>query len=275
MVSKALQSGFDATRRRLGAVALDIAWKLIWLVTTLALAAAFGLWVYRELGAIEFDGAVPNLSNPLAMMALARELWKAYATTVFGMLAALALASSAVWVLLESYFRARMFSAGPERFFGRSAASFRRFLGLACLKMLLIGEVVAIFGIIVFRAFFVTTPSEWRNLWMDARSAFVVSVVIIAAVWFVLTMMETLARNNALELLGPHLFEIAGAFATLWLFEMMIALSAVMAFIVVASLLPASAAIVVLGIGLLFLAVLVLLHSYLVIVRYQVVRCLL
>ncbi len=271
MAKEALQIGFFETHRHKRAIALDVVWKLIWLLATLMIFAAFCLWVYGELGVIEWNGPVAQLRNPLTMLLAARGLWNAYATKVFTIVFSLALVSVVLWILLESYFRAGMFAPAPGGFFKRASKSFGRFFGLACAKLMFLTLASAILAGMVFRTFLVSPLSEWRSLWMENRPTFLVSIIILSTIWFVLTTAEILIRRNALSLLGPHLFKIAGTFAGLWLFEFMIAAAVAIGVVILASILPVSAATVLAGAGLLSFALLTFLHSYLVAVRFQFV----
>jgi hypothetical protein len=253
---------------RPGVIVLDLAWKGLWLFGTGVLSAVLSVWVYRQLATIEVSGPPGAFRNPVALMLLARELWEAYAVSLAALLGVLLAASLGLWVVLESYFRAGIFAAGPPSFFQRAARSFWRFLLMGCLKLLAIGSAAAILAIIVFRHYLRTPPADWHLLWIDSRGGLFASFVILAALWLGLGIFEVLARRDAVYLLGPHLFLLAGVFAALWLFELAVIGAAVAVAVLLAATLPASAAavfLVVCGGGLMGIAVL---HSCVMTARF-------
>jgi hypothetical protein len=268
MTRHALAAGLAETHRRLGAVVLDVSWKVLWLVGTGSLLAVLSLWVCRQLATIEVSAPPAAFRNPLALMILVRQLWQAYAGSVGAMLTALLAASCALWIVLESYFRAGIFAAGPPSFFQRTAKSFRRFLFMSCLKVLVIGNSAMILAIIVFRHYLRTPPADWHLLWIDSRGTFFASLIILVALWLALTMIEVLARRDALDLIGPHLLVLAGMFTALWLFELIIILAFVVGCAVLASLLPVSAAPVFVVACAASVTLLTVVHSYLVTARF-------
>jgi hypothetical protein len=102
--------------------------------------------------------------------------------------------------------------------------------------------------------------------------ATVVGIGCFAALGFVVTLLDTLIRTDAVELLGTDLIRVAGLLGILMSFELMIAASGIaivgVKVLHVASQADAIVALAFIGAGLVFLNVL---HSYLLIVRYSAV----
>jgi hypothetical protein len=260
-VSDALAAGFSRTTRRPGAIILDLLWKAIWLAITLGLLLLFFLWFYSESKSIQLQAPVNPLQSPLVLMALGRALWAAYASTIFWFALSFVILSASAWVLLEAYFRARILMA---------AQHFKIFLASAIAKLLLIGSVMVVLGLTVFAPYLGTPVHEWRSLWPDTVGPLVVSILLLKVLWFVVMLLDTLIRGDALELLGREPFSVAGVIATLTVFEGMIVASFVAGIVVLAMVMsgPAGALIIAVAIiGSLFLLCLV--HSYLLLVRFS------
>ena len=99
-----------------------------------------------------------------------------------------------------------------------------------------------------------------------------IAVVTFVALAFLLTLVETLVRADAVELLGTDLFRVAGLLGILMSFECMVVASAlailVAGFVNVSS---AVAAIAMLGAALAAVLFLNILHSYLLLVRFSAI----
>src|SRR5262249_7506390 len=123
-----------------------------------------------------------------------------------------------------------------------------------------------------FSQFFATPIGEWPQLWPDARAAVFISLVTVAALAFLLTIIDTLVRNDALELLGTDLFRVTGLVSILVSFEAMIVSACAVAlaagFLNVTSWKSALGTLAAGGIA---AGLLTLLHSYLLLVRYSTI----
>src|SRR5438876_655924 len=82
---------------------------------------------------------------------------------------------------------------------------------------------------IVFGRYLTTPPAEWPGMWPDTRGIAIASLVTLAALTFLLTIVETLLRTDAMDLLGTDLIRVTGVIGTLLLFESMIGASLLVA----------------------------------------------
>ncbi len=261
-VEVALRRGFALVNRSPGLVFLDSLWKAVWLAATMAFVAAIGVWFGFQLRTIEWQA--PNLpgASPLILAGLLREIWSAYAGRLFGLFTAAAAASMALWILLEAYVRSRVM--------GKSQYSVFLLSGIATRFVMAAALVTS--GLIVFNRYLSAPVSEWPGLWADTRGAFFVSVVLLAALGFLLKLFETAVRSDSVELLGGNLFQFAGLLGTLMVFEWLVDVAVVVltlsAAFVVAS---PEQMIAVAVLGTISIVVLSLLNSYLLLVRFSAV----
>ena len=123
--------------------------------------------------------------------------------------------------------------------------------------------------LIVFGQYLRTPVHEWPALWSDSSGVALIAGMLVVAIWFVLTVFETILRINALDVLGRDLFTVTGVIGTLILFEGLLIGSGVRVGIIALSLVSG-----ITGAGLLLIAVvaaivlLSIVHSYLLVVRY-------
>ena len=128
------------------------------------------------------------------------------------------------------------------------------------------------FAAIAFARYFVTPFAEWRQLWPDTRGAAIILAVLLAALGFLLTIIETVVRGDAVDLLGTDLFRVAGLIGILLLFETMITASC--AVIVGVGFLNISGwrdALLMLGTAAVMIVFVTVVHSYLLLVRFSAV----
>jgi len=274
-LNDALWAGFSRANHRIGDVILDVLWKGIWLAITGGLMFGFLAWFYSELQSITVNGPPDVLRNPLALAVLTRQLWAAYASTFFWFALGLVSMSALSWILLESYFRAGLVPGSAEPFLRSASHHFTTFLASAVLKFVIVSSAIVTLGLIVFERYLSTPLAEWRNLWPESRLSFVVVIVICAVLWFALTIVETLMRVDALDLMATHLFLTVGLIATLFVFEAMIVVSVILGqSLLMTTLSGAVGQLVIVVTGLISLAALIALHSYLLVVRFSSVTAL-
>jgi hypothetical protein len=298
-LNEVLSAGFSAANRRLGGVFLDLVWKIAWAAMTGVTLLLLASWISAQLGSIQVNG-IP-LQNPVAAALLTRELWNRFAPTLFWMgILAVAL-SKITWVFLEAYFRAGIISietplplgeggaAKRERasampkengrvrvsFFHKASRNFRLFVASSVMKTVLCAAAGALLLLIVFARYLSSPVADWRMMWPETRSPFFVALVIWLAIWFAVTLLETLIRSGSLDLLGTDLFTVLGLMATLLTFEGMMTGAVIIAVIAVSSIATGPAgtlmALAAAGLGLLGLTIL---HSYLLMVRFSSVAAL-
>ena len=244
MLDDVLRKGFAAAHQRLGLIFLDILWKAIWLIATVAALFLMGGWLGSDLRAAAWgDTGIPALNAWIATNLL-REFWNARNREILWMLSSLSLLSFFGWLFLEAFFRSRMFDRPDTKVFficGSTKAAI-----LACAGIILI--------------------PVWRG------GAATLAIVIFLALAFFFTLLETLIRADAVELLGTDLIRVTGLVGILMSFEMLIggsfALILIAGFVNVARL---ADAVTMLGAAAVVVIFLNLFHSYLLLVRFSAV----
>lgn len=269
-VHEALAGGFYRARFRVGAVLLDALWKLIWLaVAGLAVLLSY-FWIYYEISSLEITGPPESLRNPLALLALGRQLWQMYGPIVLAGAIFLVLVLTVAWILLEAYFRAGIFPQSDMGFIRTAAQNFRRFLGFRMLRLVISGTFFVTFGTILFGRFLSIPAAEWKDLWIDRSGAFAVIVAIGMALSFVLTLLETLIRGRHIEMFGREMFVVLGVMATLFTLELSILAIALLFWLAIVAFVSGGAAVLLaIGVPLALLPPLSLIHSYLLVVRFS------
>lgn len=244
MLEDVLRQGFAAAHRRLGLVFLDILWKMIWLAATAAAFILVAAWFSSNLRALAWEDTGVSALNAWIATTVLRELWSAHRAEVLGTLSGLLLLSCFGWLFLEAFCRSRILDQRDTRIFFVSGAT--KTATLTALAILLI--------------------PVWRG------GAAVLAIVIFIALAFFLTVLDTLIRADAVELLGTDLIRVAGLIGILMSFEMLIGGSFVV--IIIAgffNVAAASEAVAMLGVTAVAAVCLTLLHSYLLLVRFSAV----
>jgi hypothetical protein len=274
MLGRVLQEGFVTVNRSVRLVFLDVLWKTAWLILTVVLFFLFVSLIAAELQSIEWDAsAAPN--NPLLAAVLLRQWWEMYAASVIAGLAAVFAVSTIAWLLMESYFRSRLLkveSSVTESSIltGRSRLSrFSVFLASGIARTLILLSAIALVLLLTFGPLLTAPYESWGSLWRDARGAGAVGLTVFIVLAFMITVTDTLIRSDAVQLLGSHMFEVAGVVGTLLLVEACIAVSGGLA--VAAALLRVSGpmeSLMAAAMALLTAFCLSALHSYLLLVRF-------
>jgi hypothetical protein len=260
-LDRLLREGFSDAHRRIGLVLLDLVWKLIWFVVTAAALSAMAAWFGFQLRSLGWvDTANPTINSAIAFTLL-RKFWAQYRAEVLLAVAALLFLSIAVWFVLEAAFRSRMI-AGP----------FPTFLVARVLKCFFVASATLLLTAVCFGRYFATPISEWSGLWPDTAGSAVIILAAIAALGFLLTIIETLIRIDAIELLGTDLFRVTGVIGILLLFEIMV--SGSLAVMVAAGFLNIAglpSVLVMAGTAVVALIFMNALHSYLLLVRFSAI----
>ena len=272
-VNEVLSAGFSAANRRLSGVFLDLLWKIAWAVLTGAALFLLVSWISAQLGSIEINGPIP-LQNPVAVAILTRELWNRYAASLFWTVVLLIGLSKTIWVLLEAYFRAGILSVDGS-FFHKASRHFRLFIASSVMKSAFAAIVGALLLLIVFGRYLSTPIADWNTMWPETRPPFLVALVIWIAIWFALTLFETLIRSGSFELLGTDLFTVVGLIGTLVMFEAMLTGAAIVGVLMVASIATGPVGVLItFAVSVLAVLGLTILHSYLLLVRFSSVAAL-
>jgi len=250
MIDEILRRGFTGAHQRLGFVFLDIVWKAIWLACSIAVLFLVGAWFGSQLRGIAWEDTGVRAANALVTGILLREFWAANGLAILFSLASVVALSIAAWFLLEAFVRCRMLHAVPG-FSPRQAMPY------------LISRVVKTAMLTVFA---LALAAIFIN------GAPILAIILFLSLAFCLTLLETLIRADAVELLGTDLIRVAGLIGILMSFEMMIGVAfgvmLVAGFLNVARLMDAVVMLGVTGISILFLS---MLHSYLLLVRFSAV----
>jgi hypothetical protein len=263
MLENILRSGFALAHQRLGLIFLDILWKATWLAGTLAALLLSAAWFAAEWSPAGWDGAsLPGVS-PAIFASLLRGFWAAHRAELLSVLVLVLLLSAGCWFVLEAFFRRRIVhTLSNWRAPGSSNRPFSPEAECGLYVFLVSGVVKA--TVLVTLAVLLVPAG------VAGASALAVEVFLSLA--FFLTLIDTLVRCDAVDLFGTDLIRVTGVIGILLLFESMIGASLVLVVIVgflnVARL---TDALVMLGAAAVVIALLNLLHSYLLLVRFSAV----
>ena len=260
-----LRRGFTLAHQRLSCLFLDLSWKLIWLLLTLAALLITAIWLGSQLNSIQWLGTQNGAINSAVWLALLRQFWTAYSAEIYRSIGIIVVFSVSTWFVLEALFRPRILLAGTKRLFGT-------FLVSNTLKTIFLAAATLAFAAICFGRYFVTPISEWPQMWTDLRGPAVVALVTVAGLGFLLTVLDTLIRSDALALLATDLFRVTALIGILILFEAMLTGACVVligtGFLNVAGF---NSAVAMVAATAMAVGLLNILHSYLLLVRYAAV----
>jgi hypothetical protein len=244
MLEDALRKGFALAHQRLGFVFIDILWKIVWAVATAAGLLLIAAWFGSDLRGLAWQDTGASTVNAWIAATILREFWTSNRAEIYGAFSAVLLLSAFAWLFLEAYFRSRIVMRPNTKVFLASGATKAAVLGMAGIILISVGMAGA------------TTDA----------------IVMFAALAFFVTVLDTLVRADAVELLGTDLIRVSGLIGILLLFEAMIL--AAFAVIVIAGFLNVSRlsdAILMLGVTAVSIVVLNVFHSYLLLVRFSAV----
>jgi hypothetical protein len=251
MLADILRRGFALANRRAGLILVDLLWKSIWIAGTMGALFVAASLVTSDLRAVEWEDTGVTAANGLIALKLLHEFWRTHRTEVFVMLGGLIALSILVWFILEAVFRRKVVSGGPS--FGPTS-------GFHILLLSNATKSIALFlaGVVCVR--------------VAMAGALIIAVVTFVGLAFLLTLIDTLIRADAVELLGTDLFRVAGLLGILMSFECMVAASALAILLAgFANMSSAVAAIAMLGAVLAAVLFLSILHSYLLLVRFSAI----
>ena len=200
--------------------------------------ALFGFRVIGQLGAVEWNGPDLGAPSPIILITALREFWNERGAWLLGELGLLLLSVLALWIVLEALFRG-----------GRQG--FWVYLGTSVGRASLLGGAGAFFGLLALRD--------------ETGGTFLIGALVMLGLWFMVSLLETAIRKDALVLIAVEFPKLLMVFGTLMVAEMFLAF--VLWGSAVASLKSTSgAALAVVAIVVPFWMVL---HSYLVAVRFS------
>jgi hypothetical protein len=260
MVADILQNAFARSRERVGLIFLDVLWKAVWFICGVAAIVLVAAWFGSELRDLAWDDTGTRAMNALIAAEALREFWNSMKGEIVLFLLLTFSVVAAAWFVLEAFVRSRIISA-VAGFSPRLSNSGGR--GLKPAATCFIARVA--------KTFILTTAAlVLVVVWTNGAPLIAAALFLLLA--FCLTVVETLIRADAVELLGTDLIRVTALIGILMSFEMMVAASFVVmlaaGFLNVARL---GEALAMLGITGVVAVVLTLLHSYLLLVRFSAV----
>ena len=259
MLDDVLRQAFQLAHGRFRWVLLDLLWKAIWLALTLVALFLVAAWFGAQLSSLGWMDTGNRAINSAVAFALFRQFGSAHRGEVFAAIAAVLLFSLLMWFVLEAAFRARILAI----------TGFSVLLLSNVLRCLVVSSTALMLGTICFGRYLVTPIAEWPQLWPDTRGAAFIAVLTVAALAFLVTIVDTLIRIDAIELLGTDLIRVTGLVGMLLSFEVMVSGSCIVmvgvAFLNVAGWRDA---VVLLGTAAVAIVFVNVLHSYLLLVRF-------
>jgi len=240
-----LHSCFHHLNQHLKFIFLDVLWRLIWLVCAVLAAVLAVLRVIGQVGAMEWNGPDLGGSSPIILLAALRQFWDAHGATLLGEMGLLLLSVLILWVVLEALFRG-----------GRKG--FWVYLGTSIGRLSLLGGACAFFGLLAFRD--------------DTGGTFLIGAVVMLGLWFLVSLLETAIRRDAVMLFAVEFPKLLAVFGTLLGLEMFLGFvlwgSAIAALMGASSSSDFSAAAIAVAIVAVAVPFWMVLHSYLVAIRF-------
>src|SRR5437762_9772743 len=277
MLDQILREAFCLAHLRLRLIFLDLLWKVIWFVLTLAALLLVAAWFGSEFRSIGWMDTGNRAVNAALAFAVLRGFWAAHRTEMFAAVAAALFFSLVIWFVLEAAFRSKFpLPLGEGRVSGfaetRGPHRFNTFLLSNLLKCLVVTAAGSALAAICFGRYFAIPVAEWRQLWPDTRGAALIALVTVAALAFLLTIFDTLIRSDAIELLGTDLIRVTGLVGILVLTETMISGScAVIVGVGILNIAGWREALAMPGAAAVAMVFMTVFHSYLLLVRFSAV----
>lgn len=245
MTRNILKSSLEPLNQHLKFIFLDVFWRSIWLGFSAAFLSVFWFVIVAQLGSLEWEGPELGPSNPIILIAALQQFWDAYGATLLGEVGLLLLSVFLLWIVLEALFRGGF-------------KGFWIYLGTSVGRFSLLGGAGAFFLLLGPR------DPTGGTLW--------IGVVVMLGLWFMVSLLETAIRRNALDLLAVDLLKVSAVVGFLILAEAFLAFvlwGSAAAALMAASTPSASAfALVILFVAGVFWMVL---HSYLIAVRFSAI----
>lgn len=226
-------------------VLLDIFWRSIWLAGTFAVLTVFWFVLMSHLASFQWVGPDLGRDNPIILLAALRTFWRTLGATLLFELALVVFSSVGLWILLEAFFRG-----------GRGG--FWIYCGTSAARLAFLAATVVFFGVFARQD--------------EGSGTLIIGGVFLLALVFVIALIESVVRRNAVELLAVNLMGVAGVIAILLSIEGLLAL--VLWGSSAAALLSASGGVeIALALAICSIAALfwMVVQSYLVAVRYAAI----
>jgi len=240
-----LTSCLAQVSQQLRFVLIDLLWRCIWLACSVLAAGFFGFAILVQLQSIEWEGPELGASNPIILVTALRQFWNAYGASFLSQLGLLALSVLIFWIVLEALFR------GGRR-------GFWVYLGTS------IGRLSLFAGTGIFFALLGAKD--------ETGGTFVIGAIVILGLWFIVSLLETVIRKDALALIAvefPKLLRVFGAVMAAHIFLGFVLWGSVVAALSGTSSPESGAA--VLALVALAVPFWMLLHSYLIALRFSAI----
>ena len=245
MMEDVLRKALAAAHQRPGLIFLDILWKTVWLIGTLAALFLVAVWFGSGVRSLAWQDTGVGAVNAWIAATLLRQLWEASKAEILWAISAVLMLSAFAFLFLEAFVRSRMVDRAKTKLFFASGASK---------------------AVILVAAGIILIP-------VCVQGAATLALVIFLTLAFFLTMLDTLIRADAVELLGTDLIRVTGLVGILVSFETMVGASFVVlliaGFLRIGRLMDA---LVMLGAAGVCVLILSFLHSYLLLVRFSAIE---
>ena len=267
--SDALIAGFGLATRRPHFILIDMIAKLAWMIGSGLILGGFSLWFLSRIPIDEsdlvwFQSGVPGATLLGFLSSIRTNL-----SPLVWMLVLSSGVSLLWWTALEASVRGGILPLTGNSLIRDATLNFTRFLLTGLIRRSILVTIAILVGLVSFGPLLTTPMTQWPSVWPDVRWAAVAGAVVIALVAFFLTILDTLIRCNALELLGRSLSGVLLVIGVPAVMELGFwAFAASLAFIAVMT--PTAPGVVIALTGFLIVALSVV-HSYLLLARYSAV----
>jgi hypothetical protein len=201
-----------------------------------------GAGIMAELSSLQWQGPDLGGSNPIMVLAVLREIWKEYGAVLLAGFGLLLLGIGLLWIVLEALFR-----GGWKRLWV--------YVGTGIGRTALLAGTASIFVMLSRRD--------------QSGGTLLIGIIVVLAMWFVVGLLETVVRRDAVDLLATSLLPLSAVMGCLRLAE------GVVAFLLLGSAAVAVAGSTEIALAGLFAGFVVMfwmiVHSYLVAVRYSAI----
>lgn len=269
-VSHCLGEGFGLATRRLHLVLLDMLSKFLWLAGTVLIFWFAGIWYLSDirLNSSELQAFQSGLL-PLVLATLVRILAANVAALGWTLVGA-ATISVGAWIVLEAFVHAGAFGPGDRSFSIDAIQNFGVFLLSGIARRAVLSGAGVFVAFTAFGPLLTTPVGEWSQLWMDIRWPVMAGSVLVTLLAFLMMVLDTVVRSDAVESLGFQLPQLLGIIGTIALFEASLIVASVIGIVTVLtqSAGPENLLVSAIGTVLVFFG-LSLTHSYLLLARYS------
>ncbi len=267
--SDCLAAAFGAAFRRVHLVVLDIVAKGVWVVGSGVVLWASGLWFLWNVRLTDSDlAAVESGFPPLVSLALFEAFVDNLPLLGWSIVAG-ATVCLLLWTAIEAFVRGGILPVTGNTLLGDAVEHFPLYVATGIIRRLILLLAAFSIGVIVLGPLLTSPVAEWSSVWRSVQWPVVAGAIPIVFMALFLAILDTLTRCRALELLGPSLPSIL----LIVLFPIVLEASiwslgvAVFAIAITSAAAPGA----VLALAGIFVAGMSVVHSYLLLVRYQAV----